>query len=129
MNRQSSQPKEVEMALRHRSLIVTLTFSALVAIGHGPVQAADSAPVGAATEQVELGVQQIGGGQVLVGAGELAKGIGNTVVEGAKFTGQKLTEAGRAAGPDAKNAWERTKEGTVSFGSSVRDFFVDLFGG
>jgi len=50
-------------------------------------------------------------------------------VEGAKFTGQKLTEAGRSAGPDAKNAWERTKEGTVAFGSSVRDFFVDLFGG
>ena len=117
------------MALRHRSLIVTVTFSALVGIGHGPVQAADSTHVDAATQQVELGAQQIGRGQVLVGAGELAKGIGNTVVEGAKFTGQKLAEAGRAAGPDAKTAWERTKEGTGAFGSSVRDFFVDLFGG
>ena len=117
------------MALRHRSLIVTLTFSALIGIGHGPVQAADSALVDAATQQVEVGAQQIGRGQVLVGAGELAKGIGNTVWEGARFSGQKLAEAGRAAGPDAKTAWERTKEGTIAFGSSVRDFFVDLFGG
>jgi hypothetical protein len=129
MNRQSSQPEEVEMALRHRSLIVTLTFSALVGIGHAPGQAADSTQVDAATQQVGLGVQQIGRGQVLVGTGELAKGIGNTVVESAKFTGQKLAEAGRAAGPDAKTAWERTKEGTAAFGWSVRDFFVDLFGG
>ena len=117
------------MALRHRSLIVTLTFSALVGIGHGPVRAADSTLVDAATQQVEQGAQQIGRGQVLVGTGELAKGIGKTVVEGAKFTGQKLTEAGRAAGPDATTAWRRTKEGAVAFGSSVRDFFVDLFGG
>ena len=117
------------MAPRHRSLIVTLTFSALAGLGSGPVPAADSTRVDAATQQVELGAQQIGQGQVLVGAGELAKGIGKTVVEGAKFTGQKLAEAGRAAGPDAKTAWDRTKEGAVAFGSSVRDFFVDLFGG
>jgi hypothetical protein len=129
MNRQLSQPKEVEMAPRHSSLIVTLIFSALAAIAPGPVQAADSARVDAATQQVELGAQQIGRGQVLVGAGELAKGIGNTFVEGAKFTGKKLAEAGRAAGPETKTAWERTTEGAAAFGASVRDFFVDLFGG
>ena len=115
------------MALRHRSLIVTLTFSALVGIGHAPVQAADSQPVDAATQQVELAAQQIRQGQVLVGAGELAKGIGNTIVEGAKYTGEKLGEAGRAAGPAAKTAWDRTKEGAVAFGSSVREFFSNLF--
>jgi len=49
MNRQLSQPEEVEMAPRLSSLIVTLTFSALVAIAPGPVQAADSALVDAAT--------------------------------------------------------------------------------
>jgi hypothetical protein len=129
MNRQFIQPEEVEMALRHRSLIVTLTFSALVMIAHAPAQAADSSAVDAATQQVERGSQQIGQGQVLVGAGEVAKGIGNTVWEGARFTGQKLGEAGRAAGPDAKTAWDRTKEGAAAFGSSVRDFFVNLFGG
>ena len=117
------------MVLKHRSLIVTLTLSALAGIGHGPARAADSTLVDAATLQVEQGAQQIGRGQVLVGAGELAKGIGKTIVEGAKFTGQKLTEAGRAAGPDTKTAWERSKEGAVAFGSSVRDFVVDLLGG
>jgi hypothetical protein len=117
------------MTLRHRSLIVTLTFSALVAIAHAPGQAADSTTVDAAKQQVERGAQQIGQGQVLGGAGELARGIGNTVWEGARFTGQKLGEAGRAAGPDAKTAWDRTKEGVAAFGSSVRDFFVNLFGG
>jgi hypothetical protein len=129
MIRQLSQPREVEMALWHRSLIVALTFSALVGLGYGSAPAADSTLVDAATQQVEQGAQQIGRGQVLVGAGELAQGVGKTVWEGAKFTGQKLAEAGQAAGPDAKHAWERTKEGAVAFGSSVRDFFVNLFGG
>jgi hypothetical protein len=78
---------------------------------------------------VERGAAQIGQGQLLAGAGELAKGLGNTVVEGAKYSGQKLAQAGRAAEPDAKTAWQHTREGAVAFGSSVRDFFVQLFGG
>ena len=115
------------MALKHRSLIVTLTFSALVGIGHAPVQAADSQPVDAATQQVERGANQIGQGKVIEGAGETAKGIGNTAMEGAKYTGQRLEEAGNAAAPEAKTAWERTKEGAVAFGSSVREFVGSLF--
>ena len=115
------------MALRHRSLIVTLTFSALLGIAHGPVQAADSTTVDAATRQVERGAHEMGQGKVLEGAGETAKGIGNTIVEGAKYTGEKLGEAGRAAGPTAKTAWDRTKEGAVAFGSSLREFFSNLF--
>ena len=99
------------MALRHRSLIVTLTFSALVMIAHAPAQAADSSAVDAATQQVERGSQQIGQGQVLVGAGEVAKGVGKTLVEGVKFTGLTV--------------WE----GVTAVGSGTRDFFVDLFGG
>jgi len=117
------------MALRSHALIVTLTFSALFWVGHGPAEAADSTHVDAATQQVERGAAQIGQGQVLVGAGQLAMGIGNTVVEGAKYSGQKLAEAGRAAGPDAKTAWQHTREGAVAFGSSIHDFFVKLFGG
>ncbi|MGH7315145.1 MAG: hypothetical protein ACREJS_02685 [Candidatus Rokuibacteriota bacterium] len=116
------------MALRLRSIVITLSFPALVGLGLGPAQAADRKDVDAATQQVERGAQQIGQGQVLEGAGETAKGIGNTIVEGAKYSGQKLAEAGKAAGPEAKTAWDRTKEGAVAFGSSVRDFFVDLFG-
>ena len=111
--------------VRARSMVVTLAISAMVGLGHAP--AADRSEVDAAAQQVQRGAGQIGQGKVLEGAGETAKGIGNTVVEGAKYTGQKIGEAGQAAAPDAKSAWERTKEGAVAFGSSVRDFFGSLF--
>jgi hypothetical protein len=99
----------------------------LAAFQPGPLMAADSTEVNAATRQVERGANQIGQGKVLEGAGETAKGIGNTVVEGAKYTGQKFGDAGQAAAPAAKTAWERTKEGTGAFGTSVREFFTSLF--
>src|SRR5262249_38822064 len=89
--------------------------------------AADRSEVDAATKQVERGAARMGEGKVIEGAGETAKGIGNTVVAGAKYTGQKLEEAGQAAGPAAKTAWDRTKEGAVYFGSAVREFFGNLF--
>ena len=103
------------MTLRQSSLIVTLAFSALVAIAPGSGQAADSQPVAAATKQVGLGAQQIGQGEVLGGTGELAVGLGKTVVQGVKFTGLTV--------------WEYTREGATVVGSSTRDFVVDLFGG
>jgi hypothetical protein len=109
-----------------RTTIMLLAL-AITALGPGPLMAADSTEVNAATKQVERGANQIGQGNVLEGAGETAKGIGNTVVEGAKYTGQKFGDAGQAAAPAAKTAWERTKEGAASFGSSVRDFFTTLF--
>jgi hypothetical protein len=99
----------------------------LAALGPGPLMAADPTDVNAATRQVERGASQIGQGNVLEGAGETAKGIGNTVVEGAKYTGQKFGDAGQAAAPAAKAAWERTKEGAGAFGASVREFFTSLF--
>jgi hypothetical protein len=105
-------------------MLAALTVAAFVP---GPLMAADSRDVDAATKQLERGANQIGQGQVLEGAEETAKGIGNTVVEGAKYTGRKFGEAGQAAAPAAKTAWERTKEGAVSFGHSVRDFFGNLF--
>jgi hypothetical protein len=109
-----------------RSSIMLLALM-LVAFPPGPLMAADSTEVNAATRQVERGANQIGQGKVLEGAGETAKGIGNTVVEGAKYTGQKFGDAGQAAAPAAKTAWERTKEGTGAFGTSVREFFTSLF--
>jgi hypothetical protein len=115
------------MAPRLRSTLVSLTVSALVGLAPGPLPAADRSHVDAATRQVERGADQIGQGRVLEGAGETAKGIGNTVVEGAKYTGRKLAEAGAAAGPAAETAWDRTKEGAVAFGASVREFFTSLF--
>ncbi|HKW90914.1 MAG TPA: hypothetical protein VJX92_03380 [Methylomirabilota bacterium] len=110
-----------------RGTLVSLAVLALVGPGVGPVAAADRSDVDAATKQVERGAAQMGEGKVLQGAGETAKGIGNTVVAGAKYTGQKLEEAGEAAGPAAKTAWDRTKEGAVYFGSAVREFFGNLF--
>jgi hypothetical protein len=115
------------MRVSARSMLVTLAIPALVGLGHVTAPAADRSGVDAATQQVERGAGQIGQGKVLEGAGETAKGIGNAAVEGAKYTGQKLEEAGKAAAPEAKTAWERTKEGAVAFGSSVRDFLGSLF--
>jgi hypothetical protein len=92
-----------------------------------PAQAADDSKVKAATKQVETGAHKIGQGQVGQGVEETAKGIGNTVVEGAKFTGEKLKESGKAAEPKAKSAWENARDGAVAFGHSVKTFFTSLF--
>jgi hypothetical protein len=96
----------------------------------GPVglaTAADDSKVKAATGQVESGARKIGEGKVGDGVEETAKGIGNTVVEGAKYTGDKLKESGKAAEPEAKSAWQNLKQSANAFGSSVRSFFTRLF--
>ena len=80
------------MTRRHRLPIVALAFAALVAIAPGPVQAADRTPVAAATKQAGQGAHQIAQGDVLGGTGELANGVGKTVVEGAKFSGENVKE-------------------------------------
>ena len=64
--------------------VVALLFSV------GPATAADDSKVKAATGQVESGAKKIGQGKVGDGVEETAKGIGNTVVEGATYTGEKL---------------------------------------
>jgi hypothetical protein len=48
------------------------------------------------------------------------------VAEGAKTTGDKVKEAGRAAEPEAKNAWGSFKDSASSFGHSVKNFFKGL---
>jgi len=93
----------------------------------GPSLAADDSKVNAATHQVETGAKKIGQGKVGEGVSETARGIGNTVVEGAKFTGEKLKESGKAAEPEAKSAWANTRDGAVAFGHSVKNFFQQLF--
>ena len=110
-----------------RTVWVVSSVLAVTALSGSAAGAADKTKVDAATKQVEQGARQVGHGQVGPGVKETAKGIGNTVVEGAKYTGQKLEAAGKAAGPEAKTAWDRTKEGAVAFGSSVREFFGSLF--
>jgi hypothetical protein len=93
----------------------------------GPARAADSSRVDAATRQVEGGAKKIGQGKVGEGVEETAKGIGNTIVEGAKFTGEKFQEAGEAAEPSARRTWHQVKDGARSFGQSVKHFFSTLF--
>ena len=74
-----------------------------------------------ATRQVESGAKTTG-----EGIKETARGVGNTVVEGAKTTGDRIKEASREAEPEAKSAWEHVKDGARSFGHSVKNFFTSL---
>jgi hypothetical protein len=96
-------------------------------LASGFALAADDSKVRAATEQVERGAKKIPDGKVGEGVEETAKGIGNTVAEGAKFSGEKLKDAGKAAEPPAKTAWGNARDGAVSFGHSVKGFFATLF--
>ena len=93
-----------------------------------PAFAADDSKVKAATRQVETGAKKIGDGKIGEGVEDTAKGIGHTIVEGAKFSGEKIKEGGQAAEPKAKSAWEQVRDGSVDFGRSVKTFFSRLFG-
>ena len=75
-----------------RWLWVTVTFVAVVVLSSGAAGAADKAKVDQATKRVQRGAQQIGQGQVGPGFKEMFTGVGHTVVEGAKFSGQNIKE-------------------------------------
>jgi hypothetical protein len=113
--------------MRRGTLAILFVVISLV-LGSGmPALSADDTQVRGATRQVERGAHKIGDGKVGDGVEDLAKGIGNTVVEGAKFTGEKFKEAGKAAEPRTKSSWENVRDGAVSFGRGVRNFFARLF--
>jgi hypothetical protein len=99
----------------------------LALLASGFALAADDSKVKAATDQVERGAKKFPDGKIGEGVGETAKGVGNTVTEGAKYSGEKLKEAGKAAEPPARTAWGDTRDGAVSFGHSVKGFFTNLF--
>lgn len=101
-------------------IIASLVLSLMLAWAV-PVMADDSNLKGAARE-VENGAKTTG-----QGIEDTAKGVGNTVVEGAKKAGDRFNEAGKAAEPNAKNAWEHVRDGATAFGHSVKSFFVRLF--
>jgi hypothetical protein len=67
-------------------------FLAAVALSVGTADAADKSKVDRATKRVELGAKQIGQGQVGPGFKEMFTGIGHTIVEGAKFSGENIKE-------------------------------------
>jgi hypothetical protein len=108
-------------------LVIVLGVVALLGTTTLPAVAADDSKVKAATNQVETGAKKIGEGKVGDGVEETAKGIGSTVVEGAKYTGEKLKESGKAAEPEAKSTWSNLKDTANSFGTSVKTFFTKLF--
>lgn len=115
-----------------RALPVVIAIVLGLVVGVAGVQAADDSKVKSATRQVESGAKKIGEGKLGDGVEETAKGIGKTVVEGAKFTGEKLKEAGKAAEPKAKGVWQNLKEGNVkesanALGATVKNFFTRLF--
>ena len=114
-----------------RRMISVLAMGAIVAWAL-PAGAADESKVKAAAGQVESGAKKIGDGKLGNGVEDTAKGIGKTVVESAKFTGEKFKEAGKAAEPQAKGFWGNLKEGNVkesanSLGGTVKNFFTGLF--
>lgn len=108
-------------------IVVLIVLSVFVIAVPGVGLAADDSKVKSATQQVESGAKKIGDGKVGQGVEDTAKGIGKTVVEGAKYTGEKLKESGKAAEPQAKSSWESLKDGATSFGSSVKSFFTRMF--
>jgi hypothetical protein len=108
----------------------TVTIALIAALGLLPtagVRAADDSKVKERTNQVEQGTKKIGQGEVGQGVSETAKGLGGTVVEGGKYVGEKVKESGQDAEPQARSAWEHTRDGAVAFGRSVKTFFTRLF--
>ena len=67
-------------------------FLAVMALSCGAADAADKTKVDEATKRVEKGAKQIGQGQVGPGFKEMFTGVGHTVVEGAKFSGENIKE-------------------------------------
>jgi hypothetical protein len=107
-------------------MVAVVSAGVLAATG-AAVPAADDANVKAATRRVERGGKMIGAGKVGPGLQETAKGVGHTVVEGAKYSGNKLKASGKAAEPAAKSAWGSFKDSANAFGASAKRFFARLF--
>jgi hypothetical protein len=71
-------------------LWVTPAFLAVVALSCDAAGAADKTKVDRATKRVEQGAKQIGQGQVGPGFKEMFTGIGHTIVEGTKLSGENI---------------------------------------
>ena len=80
--------------MRQKRLWISMAagFLTALALSSGTAGAADKTKVDQATKRVERGAKQIGHGQVGPGFKEMFTGIGHTVVEGAKFSGENVKE-------------------------------------
>jgi hypothetical protein len=63
-----------------------------LALSGGSAAAADRTKVDRATRQVEHGAKQIGQGRVGPGFKQMFVGIGHTIAEGAKYSGNTMAE-------------------------------------
>ena len=88
---------------------------------------ADDTKVKEGMSQVERGAKKIPSSEIGDGVQETAKGIGTTVSEGAKYSGEKLKDAGQATEAPAKSAWGHARDVAVGVGRSVKRFFTTLF--
>jgi hypothetical protein len=80
------------MMRRLRWLSVAPAVLLVMGLACETVDAADKTKVDQATKRVEQGAKQIGQGDVGPGFKEMFVGIGHTIVEGAKFSGENIKE-------------------------------------
>ncbi len=80
------------MIRKRRWPCIALMFLAAVTMSIATASAADKSKVDGATKRVEKGAKEIGQGQVGPGFKEMFTGIGHTIVEGAKFSGENIKE-------------------------------------
>ena len=80
------------MTRRLRWVWVVPGLLAALTLSCGTAGAADKSKVDQATKRVERGAKQIGRGQIGPGFKEMFTGIGRTIVEGAKFSGENIKE-------------------------------------
>ena len=82
------------MTRRPRSVRIALALGLLAALASAgeTASAADKTTVSQATKRVEQGARQIGQGQVGPGFRGMFTGIGQTIVAGARFSGENIKE-------------------------------------
>jgi hypothetical protein len=78
--------------MKHLGLAIVFMIS-ISLLASAFALAADDSKVKAATNQVEQGAKKIPKGKVGEGVKQTAKGVGKTVTEGTKYSGQKVKEA------------------------------------
>ncbi len=87
------------MTRRLRWVWIAPGFFAALALSCGTAGAADKTKVDQAAKRVERGAKQIGQGQVSPGFKEMFTGIGHTIVDGAKFSGEQPRRDGADVTP------------------------------
>ena len=80
------------MTRKLRWLSITPGIVLVVGLACGAAVAADRTKVDEATRRVDRGAKQIGQGDLGPGFKEMFTGIGYTIVEGAKFSGNMIGE-------------------------------------